>query len=515
MKTPVHGLFPIGSKGGGNPDILKAAKDESFYTELANRFCNNCKLPSIGIQCNNCGCPTPLRNLCIVCREEIADDIKNSQCYRCGKQGKTYSPISYPLKTVLEEVQRKLNIKATEPLKGVQTLMSKDRAAEPLEKGVLRQKYGLFTFKDGTIRFDATNEPFTHFKPKWTMASIERLRELGYNEDYLGMNLTLSDQLVELLMQDIIVPLEAAKHLLNVAKFIDEELVKLYRLEPFYNASSEKDLVGHMVVGLAPHTSVGIIGRIIGFTDSQVCLASPVWHSAKRRDCDGDADSLILLMDAFLNFSYDFLPDKIGGLMDAPLLIQPIVLPYEVQRQAHNIDVTAVYPLEFYEATWKQAKAGDLSNKIELVKNRIGNESQFFDYAFTHFTGLLTTNIQHSAYSTLNTMNEKLDMQIATAKLINAVDPDEVVSMVLTTHILPDIMGNMRSYSSQAFRCSNCGEKYRRMPLIGRCIGCKNELLQTVTRGSVEKYIDIATNMCNQFKISDYLRSRIETLMME
>jgi DNA polymerase II large subunit len=309
--------------------------------------------------------------------------------------------------------------------------------------------------------------------------------------------------------------LDSAKHLLNVAKFVDEELVKLYGLEPFYNASSVEDLVGHLTVGLAPHTSVGIMGRIIGFTNSQVCLASPVWHSAKRRDCDGDADSLMLLMDSFLNFSYDFLPDKIGGLMDAPLLIQPIVLPYEVQRQAHNIDITPVYPLEFYEATWKQAKAGDLSDKRELVKNRIGNESQFFDYAFTHFTGLLTTNIQHSAYSTLNTMNEKLDMQIATAKLINAVDPDEVVSMVLTTHILPDIMGNMRSYSSQGFRCSNCGEKYRRMPLIGRCSGCGNELLQTVTRGSVEKYVSIATNMCSQFKISDYLRSRIETLMME
>jgi DNA polymerase II large subunit len=53
------------------------------------------------------------------------------------------------------------------------------------------------------------------------------------------------------------------------------------------------------------------------------------------------------------------------------------------------------------------------------------------------------------------------------------------------------------------------------MPLIGRCIGCGNELLQTVTRGSVEKYVGIATTMCNQFKISDYLRSRIETLMME
>ena len=106
-------------------------------------------------------------------------------------------------------------------------------------------------------------------------------------------------------------------------------------------------------------------------------------------------------------------------------------------------------------------------------------------------------------------------MQIATAKLINAVDTDQVVSMVLTTHILPDIMGNMRSYSSQAFRCSHCGERYRRVPLIGRCIRCGNALLQTVTRGSVEKYMGIATNMRNQFKMNDYLQSRVESLMTE
>ena len=192
MKPPVHVLFPIGSRGGATRDILKAVKDESFYTELANRFCNNCKLPSIGIQCRHCSGFTPLRNLCIICREEIADDSDNSQCYRCGKQGKTYSPIHYPLKAVLEEAQQKLDIRATEPLKGVKTLMSKDQAAEPLEKGILRQKYSLFTFKDGTIRFDATNEPLTHFKPKWTMTGIEKLRELGYNEDYFGRHLTIA-----------------------------------------------------------------------------------------------------------------------------------------------------------------------------------------------------------------------------------------------------------------------------------------------------------------------------------
>ncbi|HKU49059.1 MAG TPA: DNA polymerase II large subunit, partial [Nitrososphaera sp.] len=512
MKPPVHSLFPIGTKGGAMRDILKASKEPSFYTEIANRYCDSCKMPSVGTHCSICSSPTMLRNLCFACHNEIEEDEK---CPRCNKDGRTWSSTSYPLKVALENARKKLGYGPSEPFKGIKSLMSRHRAAEPLEKGIMRQRHGLYTFKDGTIRFDATNEPLTHFKPSWIDIGIGRLKELGYTRDYQGKELSSPDQIVELMMQDVIIPRDSAKHLLNAAKFIDEELEKLYGLEPFYKVQSLDNLIGHLVVGLAPHTSVGIMGRIIGFTDSQVCLASPVWHSAKRRDCDGDADSIMLLMDAFLNFSFDFLPDKIGGLMDAPLLIQPVVLPHEVQRQAHNVDIAGSYPLEFYEATWKQGKAGDVAAMIETIKNRIGEQTQFFGYGFTHVTDSLTTKQQRSAYSTLNTMEEKLKMQFDTAKLIGAVDADEVAAMVLTTHILPDIMGNMRSYSSQTFRCTTCGSKFRRMPLVGKCSECGNDLIQTVTRGAVEKYLGIATGMCAEYKISEYLKSRVNSLSME
>jgi DNA polymerase II large subunit len=512
MKPPVHVLFPIGSKGGATRDILKACKEDSLYTQIANRYCDSCRMPSIGTHCRICGTSAMLRNLCIVCRGEVEEGEK---CARCRKEGRTYSSVNFPLKFALEQARKKLGVDPQEPFKGVKSLMSTHRSAEPLEKGILRQKHGLHTFKDGTIRFDATNEPLTHFKPAWISVSIDKLRELGYTHDYLGKDLTSPDQIVELMMQDVIIPHGSAKHLVNAAKYIDEELVKLYDLESFYSLSSLDGLVGHLIVGLAPHTSVGIVGRIIGFADSQVCLASPIWHSAKRRDCDGDADSIMLLMDAFLNFSYDFLPDKIGGLMDAPLLIQPIVLPHEVQRQAHNVDIASAYSLEFYEATWKLAKAADIAGMTETIKNRIGDARQFFDYGFTHLTNTLVTKAERSAYSTLNTMEEKLKMQFDTAKLINAVDANEVAAMVLATHILPDIIGNMRSYSSQTFRCTTCGAKFRRMPLMGKCIDCGCALIQTVTRGAVEKYLGIATDMCKQYKINDYLRSRIESIALE
>ncbi|MDW0128499.1 MAG: DNA polymerase II large subunit, partial [Nitrososphaeraceae archaeon] len=351
MKPPVHVLFPIGTNGGPTRDILKAMQ-KPLYIEIANRVCANCKSPSISVCCQDCHSNTPIRIMCSTCRYEVNSEEPNGVCPVCGNRLKTHSPTSYPLKLAVEKARKHLDISPVEPLKGVKALMGKNRCAEPLEKGILRQKHNLYTFKDGTIRFDATNEPLTHFKPKWIKTDITKLRDLGYLKDQIGNDLESSEQLLELFIQDIIIPIHAAEHLVKIAQFVDEELTRFYGVEAFYKIDSIDDLIGHLIVGLAPHTSVGIIGRVIGFVNSQVCLGSPIWHSAKRRDCDGDADSIMLLMDIFLNFSKEYLPDRIGGLMDAPLLIQPLVFPHEVQRQAHNIDVDERYPLDFYRSSW-------------------------------------------------------------------------------------------------------------------------------------------------------------------
>ena len=80
-------------------------------------------------------------------------------------------------------------------------------------------------------------------------------------------------------------------------------LVKFYGLEPFYNANTIDDLIGHCVITLSPHTSCGVLCRIIGFTDAHVGYAHPYTITARRRDCDGDEDTTMLLLDALINFS--------------------------------------------------------------------------------------------------------------------------------------------------------------------------------------------------------------------
>jgi len=509
MKPPTHILFPISDKGGPTRDLLKASRNEHFFTNIFNRHCDQCDEPSIGIKCSKCGTKTTIHYKCSNCRDTLTEPY----CEKCKRKAQTHSHKEFPLKTKLLSAQEKMGLRVKEPFKGVKELINQDRIAEPLEKGIVRQNFGLTVFKDGTVRFDATNSPLTQFKPSWIGTSIEKLKELGYFHDIDGKPLTNLEQIVELRMQDVIIPYDSGNYLVSTCKYIDTLLVKFYGKSSFYNVKNTEELIGHLVIGLAPHTSVGIVGRIIGYTETHVCFATPNWHSAKRRDADGDADSIMLLMDSLLNFSRQFLSDRIGGLMDAPLLIQPLVLPHESQPQAHNLEVTKFLPLEFFESTLQQSKASDVTS-VEIIKSRLETERQFYDYFFTHSTSSLTTSKSRSAYSTLGSMLDKFDMQIKNAELIDVVNPSEIVSNVISTHLVPDIMGNLRAYARQNFRCTGCGKSFRRMPLIQTCV-CGHKLIPTITRGSVEKYLKLAKRLVEKYDVGEYQRGRIHALSDE
>lgn len=509
MKPPIHSLFPIGYKGGPTRDLIKASRQDRFYTNIYNRVCQKCNEPSIGIKCRTCGNRTNIEYQCVNCR----DILDSAYCDKCKRKAISHIYKPFPLKSKLNSAQENVGYRAQEPFKGVKELINQDKIAEPFEKGLLRQKHALTVFKDGTIRFDATNSPLTHFKPSWIGTSIDTLKKLGYTHDIDGKLIENPEQLIELRTQDVIVPNECGRYLVATCKYIDNLLSKFYGKKNYYDVKNIDQLIGHLIIGLAPHTSVGIVGRIIGFTETHVCFATPNWHSAKRRDADGDADSIMLLMDSLLNFSRQFLSDRIGGLMDAPLLVQPLVLPHESQPQAHNLEVCKSFSVDFFETTKNQPKASDVTS-VEIIKSRLETKEQFYDYFFTHLTSTLTTSKSRSAYSTLGSMLDKFDMQIKNAELINAVNTSEIVSNVISTHLVPDIMGNLRAYARQNFRCTACGRSYRRLPLIQKC-ECGHKLIQTITRASVEKYLKLAKRLVEKYDVGHYQRGRIRALADE
>ena len=506
MKPLVHVLFPVGLAGGSQRDVVEAAKNGSVFVEIVRLKCPECKEYSFRIKCPLCGSETVPELACPRCGRSLNG---GGECPICKVPAVAYGRRAVDIKGLLEEACNSLGVSMPKVLKGVKGLTNEAKMPEIIEKGILRAKYDLSVYKDGTIRFDATNAPLTHFKPAEIGVSVEKLVQLGYHYDVYGNPLKSPDQICELKIQDVIIPIKCAEYFVRVANFLDELLVKVYGLQPYYNVKSVEDLVGHLVVGLAPHTSVGILGRIIGFTSLNVCYAHPVWHSAKRRDCDGDEDALMLALDTFLNFSRKYLPAQIGGIMDAPLLLISVVNPREVQRQAHDFDVAGAYPLEFYEKTLEKVEAKHVSPLIDLIEYRLGTEAQFEGFRFTVPVSNINMGVEESAYKRFKTMVEKLNGQLALAEKIEAVDARKVALKVLTRHFIRDIAGNLRAFSTQGFRCKACNKRFRRIPLRGKCPQCGGELTLTVYRGGIEKYLEAAEHIIKKYGLPKYYAQRV------
>ena len=971
MRPPVHVLFPVSLRGGATRSVIKAAERGEIYVEVARLECPKCGTVCFTRKCPKCGTIANYKKVCPRCKQPMNEE----RCFACNSRTEYFDRRRIELGPLLNEALQRLQEEAPPEVKGVRGMTSAHKIPEPIEKGVLRAKHHVYVFKDGTVRFDATDVPLTHFRPREVGISVERLRELGYELDYKGDSLEQEDQLVELKVQDIVLSNACAEYLLRASKFVDDLLQKFYGLKPYYNASRPSDLAGHLVIGLAPHTSVGIVGRIIGFTDANVGYAHPFFHAAKRRDCfahdetlpifdgngwrivklgefveelfkkhkpretefgdlivevngyrtlslnqnykyelkpitafskhsvhdhvvkvvtkdgrelitsglhsfidkkqqkvpafaathvlrpasfdipekeveqidlseyaddntmvvgakdlfkrylkkhglkataeklgipkttlfdycmrdsiplkillqlsiqipeeaklktrhdvvvlprwikvdkeflrllgfyvaegccreqeksfyqvsfavgrnrgavehaisktfgvfpsrsenavtissrliynlferlgcgrsakekrvpnfilslplkkvkyflqgyfegdggisrgstpevactsaskmllrdieflltrfglicswqkekrqmgtgkvaefykkrrrllkwicyklrmhgqtakgfcekigfwwseknqkarrilrqhkfsskrhkqcgsvvispvkrveiknspqalynftvegthnaivsgcsvrqcDGDEDAVILLLDGLLNFSKRFLPSKRGGMMDAPLILNTRINPREIDKEAYNMDVMERYPLEFYEATLRYASPSELTQIMETVERRLGNEEQYCGLKFSFDTKDIAAGPRVSRYKTLETMEEKASAQLGLARKIMAVDERDVAERLIEHHFIPDLKGNLRAFASQQFRCTSCNSKYRRVPLSGQCTRCGGKLILTVTRGGVEKYLQVAMQIAHDYEASDYTKQRL------
>ncbi len=509
MTPSVHSLFPVGMDMDANRELISAIASSRKSASGARSSNTDIQLEVGARRCTKCGKVT-WRSWCRDCEAHAVYDPKHKSFNQTG--GAHTMPVN--LDEELTAACELLGESRPKSLKCVKGLTSKKKVPEALEKGILRAKNGVTTYKDGTVRYDMTDIPLTHFKPKEIELTVEKAIELGYTHDWNGVPLTDPDQICELKVQDIIPPRECGDFMIKVAAFVDDELEQLYKLRRYYNVTSRGQLIGHIVFGLAPHTSGGILCRIIGYSTARGCFGHPFFHAAKRRNCDGDEDCIILAMDALINFSFSFLPDRRGGLMDAPLVLTTRLDPNEIDKEAHNVDCLREYPLELYNAAMKMADPKTIDKIMDLVAGRIGTPAQYQGLGFTNDTDSISEGPRFSAYITLESMTDKMDAQLSLAKKIRAVDERDVATRVINKHFLPDMAGNLRSFSAQKFRCVKCGEKYRRIPITGKCYKCGNGLTMTVYKGSVMKYLEVSKRIGEEYGLDDYTRERIDILEM-
>lgn len=511
MATSPHGLFPVGEQGGRFRSFQSALETGFVESEFEFWWDEEAKQESIfpvNYQTgNHC-----VRKYWDARAKLVLDEPSTERWIKPSK------PMKYDLASHVRWSLSRMKSKVYPDLiKGVQGLASSEKAPEHPMKAILRAKYDLYVNKDGTIRYDASEVPLTHFKPIEIGTSIEKLKLLGYTHDIYGEPLTLDSQILEMFAQDVVLPgctesphepSDLVFH--RVSKFIDEELKYLYKLPAYYKIKNPKDLAGHYIVVLAPHTSAGTIGRIIGFTKTQGLFCHPLMHAAIRRDCDGDEGGVFLLLDAFLNFSTKYMNTKLGATMDAPLVLTSVLNPSEVDDMVFNLDRSSKYPLEFYAAAEQGKNPWDI--KIPLLKNFLNTPDQYEGFGFTHDTKDLNEGVKCSSYKLLPSMKEKLDEQMKLAEQIRAVDAPDTARIVIEKHFIKDTRGNLRKFSQQIFRCTKCQRKYRRPPLSGKCRDCNtNTLVFTVTEGSIKKYVEYSLELSEKYNLPPYLK---ETLLL-
>lgn len=517
MSPPTQVLFPVGLAGGAKRDLTKAAAAGNYITSIIIKRCPECNKITFENVCRDCDTRTVQAYTCAYCGSKSYFSSKDQNdehaitCPHCNKTAAMFDERSISMEHY-NGLLKKYNVESNIVVKGVKGLSNPMKIPESIDKGILRAKHKVFVYKDGTVRFDITNAPLTHFKVSETRISIDKLKELGYDRDCQGKELISPEQMVELKVQDLIVPERCKEYLFRASKYVDEMLMKLYNMEPFYNLKEQEEVVGTLVIGLAPHTSAGIIGRIIGFTEAAVCYAHPFWHAAKRRNCDGDEDAVMLTLEALIDFSKSYLPDKIGGLMDAPLVITTVIDPSEVDDECHNMETVEFLPLEFYALGNDYKDAKEALKYVGTIKDRLGKPEQYTTFYYPIETASIEGGPLTTAYDKIKSMMDKVEKQLQLADRIKAVDSKDVAERLLKHHFIPDLMGNLRAFSTQTVRCTKCGVKYRRVPLRGVCTRCKGKLILTVHEGNVNKYLDAAFALSKQYQLGTFVQQQISLI---
>ena len=284
-----HCLFPVGEEGGRLRSFNSALEVGYVRAEFSNFWCNKCSCESVYSKCEGCGEFCSKRYYCPRCDEDKID-----KCDIEGHNSLEYKERKVDIRSIFENARRKTKVSADEVpiIKGVKGTSNKDHSCENLGKGLLRAKHNLHVNKDGTIRYDMTEMVLTHFKPREIGTSIEKLREMGYEKDIRGDELVKDEQILVLFPHDILLPVcpdtldeRADDVFLRICKFVDDELEILYGLPRFFNAQKKEDLIGALMVCIAPHICTATVARLIGFSKVQALVASPFMHAAMRRDC--------------------------------------------------------------------------------------------------------------------------------------------------------------------------------------------------------------------------------------
>jgi DNA polymerase II large subunit len=503
-----HSLFPASSREGRGYDIISFCRLPDPVM-LKIRECPTCKKVFPYNVCPICGNNTEQKFYCLKCKRYEEKEI----CQVCDSPTREFFYGTLDWRALLENAVQKCQVQPYAPLKGIKRNDWSSRDVERLEKGILRQRNNLLVYKDGIIKYPIMNSPIFAFTPKQVSTRVDKLRELGYEVDICGKRLENDEQFLYIKPQDVIIPFNVADQLRKVADFIDESLAKIYGLPTYYNINTLDDLTGQLIIGQSPLNTSGLLGRIIGFTEANVCFAHPIWHANKGSNCRGQSDYVMLLLDALINFSAHFTepntPDIIGTLQSLKLFANTELIP----------------SLKTWDTFLTENDKFGANLRDENTNNELSEPTTIlYPKPYSQFTMLSSaiTSVQNT--SSIKTMDELeiIDTQIKVANLSSSLDSHEVAKNILMKKLLPRTLETIVNYTTQEFKCKNCGKSYRRMTVRGLCISCEKKLQPSFTYNHILRYIQTLEHISSSISIDEstketvkYIKENFESLFYE
>ena len=399
------------------------------------------------------------------------------------------------IKSRMDEFEVNLDLENINFLKSPLREYESNKRQEILDKTILRAKHKLPIFKDGLIHFSVIDSPLKVFKPNEIEIPFELLKKFGYYYDIDGNLLTSGDQEVLLQANDIIIPKIISKDLLRVMEFINDELNFIYGQKDFYDLSKKEfSILGSHVIGINKNYSVGIYGRIIGFSSVSVCFASPMWHLSKGSYCNGEmTDSFVLDMDCFLNLDLSQIITKIGMFRGIPIFTQ-IEPDFEItssilEKNLEISDLKRIFP-NIIEETDKI----DIINLL-ITNLTFNNNSSFKDnYRIENIT---FHNIENPLRGISDPI-EKLDFFLSHNNLLGTITENEIFSLSIMDFLLNNILPDINNFFKVPYVCTNCGFK-NHVIIDSKCINCRKTFELTENYLSIKMKLEVIDKFIQKF----------------
>jgi hypothetical protein len=342
-----------------------------------------------------------------------------------------------------------------------------------LDKTILRAKNNLTVFKDGLIHFSVINSPLTSFKPIEINVSVEQLHSLGYYYDIYGHLLENSQQEVLLKPSDIIIPENLLEQIINVMRFINDELKLIYDKEPFYDISMESNsIIGLNVIGINKNYSIGIFGRVIGYSSVSTCFATPIWHLSKGSYCNGEmSDSFVLDLDCFLNLDIRLIISKIGMFRGIPIFTQ-IQPDLSISSATLEKFSGGFFNKFVYE---KESHSKDSTQHINDFISYIKYNSQFNQFSVIYTADKINPIVSRNELLTIPGQIEKLISFFEYSTILKTIDIIKIFNGSISAFIYNNILPMINNFFKADFLCPSCNNRID-VIINEHCLVCNNIL---------------------------------------